>query len=75
MSPFKDPHVNVGVSEDIHRLLRVFAAIEGETVSDLADRAIVTGLVQLSGTSDDPSVRAVAQAARDRATSMAKERR
>ncbi|GEM_PF-5522010 len=47
--PFKKPHVNVGVSDEVHRRLVFFAFSLGMTISDLADEAITRGLDALAG--------------------------
>ncbi len=45
--PFKNPHVNVGITESVHHQLVLHAATLGMTISDLADDAITRGLAAI----------------------------
>lgn len=46
--PFKDPHVNVGISPQVHQLLVFYARLHDRTISEMADLALVQGLVALA---------------------------
>lgn len=45
---FAEPHVNIGVSADIHQLLVMARAALGVSIADVADEALLIGLQQIA---------------------------
>ena len=52
--PYKSPFVNIGISPDLHRLLVFHAQMRGVTIAEVANHALIKGLIRLA--EDEPLV-------------------